>query len=52
MTFTAPFTAVPGDIITAAGWNTSARDNINHLWTLIGGNPGVTNVVPVANGAA
>jgi hypothetical protein len=46
VTFTAPFTAVPGEIITAAGWNTSARDNINHIWGVIGGNPGTTGYVP------
>lgn len=35
MTFTSPFTAVTGAIITAAGWNTSGRDNINHLRGII-----------------
>ncbi len=52
MTFTSPFTAVPGEIITAAGWNTSGRDNINHIWGVIGGNPGSSNKVPVSNGAS
>lgn len=35
MTFTSPFTAVTGAVITAAGWNTSGRDNINHLRGLV-----------------
>lgn len=51
MTFTAPFTAVPGEIITAAGHNTSVRDNLNHLWGLFGGDPGAANKVPVSTGA-
>ena len=52
MVFTAPFTAVPGEIITAAGWNTSARDNINHIWGVIGGNPGTSGLVPHSIGAS
>lgn len=35
MTFTSPFTAVTGAVITAAGWNTSGRDNLNHLRALL-----------------
>lgn len=52
MTFTSPFTAVPGEIITAAGWNTSARDNINHMWGVMGGDPGTSNLVPISTGAS
>jgi len=52
VTFTAPFTAVPGEIITAAGWNTSARDNINHIWGVIGGNPGTSGYVVHSTGAS
>ena len=32
MAFTSPFTAVVGATILAAGWNTSARDNVNAIW--------------------
>src|SRR5262249_3727051 len=31
MAWTNPFTAIPGTIITALGWNQSARDNLNYL---------------------
>lgn len=31
MAYTTPFTATPLQIITASGWNTSARDNIEYL---------------------
>lgn len=51
MVFTPPFTAVPGEKITAAGHNTSIRDNINHIWGVLGGNPGTNNLVPVSTGA-
>lgn len=35
MTWTSPFTAVTGAVITAAGWNTSGRDNLLHLRALL-----------------
>ncbi len=35
MTWTSPFTAVLGAVITSAGWNTSGRDNLNHLRALL-----------------
>lgn len=52
MVFTPPFTAIPGEKITSAGWNTSARDNLNHIWGVLGGNPGANNLVPVSSGAS
>lgn len=42
MTWTSPFTAVTGAVITAAGWNTSGRDNLNHLRALLP-DPGAAN---------
>jgi len=42
MTWTSPFTAVTGAVITAAGWNASARDNLNHLRALLP-DPGATD---------
>lgn len=50
MTFTAPFTAVPGEIITAAGHNTSVRDNLNHLRGVTGGDPGASGFALVSTG--
>lgn len=35
MTWTTPFTAVTGAVITASGWNASARDNLLHLRALL-----------------
>ncbi len=35
MTYTTPFTAVTGAVITSSGWNASARDNLLHLRALL-----------------
>jgi hypothetical protein len=44
MTWTTPFTAVVGAVITAAGWNTSARDNLLHLRNIV---PDPTSGLPL-----
>lgn len=51
MTFTSPFTAVTGAVITAAGWNTSGRDNLSHLRAILP-DPGAANKVLVSTSAS
>ena len=50
MAFTSPFTAVTGAVITANGWNTSARDNIIHFRGLLP-DPGAANLALISSGA-
>lgn len=48
MTWTSPFTAVTGAVITSAGHNTSVRDNLNHLRALLP-DPGSSGLPLVAS---
>jgi hypothetical protein len=49
MTWSSPATPISGTVITVAFWNTNARDNLNHIRTIVP-DPGSSGLPLVSTG--